>query len=193
MPVSVRMRNLRVAALAGALAAAMLGLAYASVPLYRLFCQVTGFGGTPQRAEAAPGAGGDTIAIRFDANVSGALGWSFHAAQPVMHVTAGEQSLAHYTAINRSGTTITGRAVFNVTPPSAGIYFNKIECFCFSEQTLAPGQRADLPVVFFVDPDIRADAETAGVREITLSYTFYPAEGPQSVSRQSALPAEIAN
>jgi len=178
-----RARNLRVAALAGATAAAMLGLAYASVPLYRLFCQATGFGGTTQIAVAAPKAAtAHSISIRFDANTAGSLGWNFHAAQLEMRVRLGEQAMAHYRATNTSGRELTGTAVFNVTPVAAGVYFNKIQCFCFTEQTLKPGDSADLPVVFFVDPAIADDPDASSIDTITLSYTFYPADKPKSVS-----------
>jgi cytochrome c oxidase assembly protein subunit 11 len=178
-----RARNIRVAALAGATAAAMLGLAYASVPLYRLFCQATGFGGTTQIAAAAPQETSERLmAIRFDANTAASLGWNFHAAQLEMKVKLGEQAMAHYRAINTSDRELTGTAVFNVTPVAAGVYFNKIQCFCFTEQTLKPGESADMPVVFFVDPAIAEDPDASGIDTITLSYTFYPVEKPKSVS-----------
>ena len=139
-------KNLRVAAIAGSAVIGMLGLAYASVPLYSMFCAATGFGGTTQRAVAAPEAPtGKFITIRFDANTAASLGWNFHPAQPVMKVRIGEQNLAHYSATNTSAKTLTGTASFNVTPAEAGAYFNKIECFCFTEQTLKPGEPADLP------------------------------------------------
>jgi cytochrome c oxidase assembly protein subunit 11 len=180
---SIRIRNRRVAALAGATAMTMLGLAYASVPLYRLFCQVTGFGGTTQIADAAPVRTTDrTIAIRFDANIAGSLGWTFVPKQLEMTVKIGEQGMATYRAVNTSDRELTGTAVFNVTPVSAGVYFNKIQCFCFTKQTLAAGESADLPVVFFVDPAIASDAGTNKIGAITLSYTFYPVDQPASVS-----------
>ncbi|MBM3520328.1 MAG: cytochrome c oxidase assembly protein, partial [Alphaproteobacteria bacterium] len=170
---NLQSRNRRVALVSLGGAAAMLGLAFASVPLYRLFCQATGFGGTAQRADAAPAeASARTVLIRFDANSAASLGWSFTAEQTVMKVKIGEENLAHYRAVNTSGRTITGSAVFNVTPEAAGAYFNKIQCFCFTEQTLAAGESADLPVSFFVDPDILNDPDASNVGEITLSYTF---------------------
>lgn len=178
-----RVSNIRVAALAGATATAMLGLAYASVPLYRLFCQVTGFGGTTQIAAAAPEQTSERmIAIRFDANTAGSLGWNFHAAQLEMRVKLGEQGIAHYRATNTTNRQLTGSAAFNVTPESAGIYFNKIQCFCFTEQTLKPGESVDMPVVFFVDPAIAEDPDARSIDTITLSYTFYPVDKPKSVS-----------
>jgi cytochrome c oxidase assembly protein subunit 11 len=153
-------KNRRVAAIAGCVAVGMVGLAYASVPLYNMFCAATGFGGTPQRAAAAPeSATGKFITIRFDANTAGSLGWNFRPVQSVMKVKIGEQKLAHYSATNNSGKTLTGTAVFNVTPAEAGAYFNKIQCFCFTEQTLKPGESADLPVDFFVDPAILDDPD----------------------------------
>ncbi|MGQ0486087.1 MAG: cytochrome c oxidase assembly protein [Hyphomicrobiales bacterium] len=183
MAVADRIKNIRVAALAAATAAVMLGLAYASVPLYRLFCQATGFGGTTRIAAAAPEETSQRmIAIRFDANTAASLGWNFHAAQLEMKVKLGEQAIAHYRATNPTDRQLTGTAVFNVTPVSAGIYFNKIQCFCFTEQTLKPGESVDMPVVFFVDPAIAEDADASSIDTITLSYTFYPVDKPKSVS-----------
>jgi cytochrome c oxidase assembly protein subunit 11 len=169
-------KNLRTAIAAGAVAFGMVGLAYASVPLYSLFCKVTGFGGTPQISSAAPKTTENAqISIRFDANAAGELGWQFEPVQRQMTVKIGEVVLAEYQAINQSGTTATGTAVFNVTPAAAGAYFNKIECFCFTEQTLNPGEKITLPVQYFVDPAILDNPDAAGIKEITLSYTFYPA------------------
>jgi len=194
MSQSPHRKNQKVAASAVAIVVAMVGLTYASVPLYRLFCQTTGFGGTTQRAEAAPSTSSErTIKIRFDANVARTLGWKFHADQSEMTVRIGEQSLAHYRATNTAGEVLTGSAIFNVTPESAGAYFNKIQCFCFTEQTLKPGETADLPVAFFVDPAILADPDTGSIGEITLSYTFYPVDKPKSVSAKTAPVGEIAN
>jgi cytochrome c oxidase assembly protein subunit 11 len=179
-------KNKRVATMAAGLVVAMVGLAYASVPLYRLFCQVTGFGGTTQVAEASQASATTTdISIRFDANVSSALGWNFGPKQNTMTVKIGEPSMAYYTASNMTGDTLTGTAMFNVTPPEAGIFFNKIECFCFTEQTLKPGETVDMPVQFFVDAALLEDADTKNIREITLSYSFYPTK--------SKAPAKQAN
>jgi cytochrome c oxidase assembly protein subunit 11 len=181
------MSNRRVAALAGGLAVGMVGLAYASVPLYALFCQATGFGGTTQRADAAPEAKSTkTISVRFDGNTAASLPWDFHPEQATLQVKLGEEVMAHYSAVNHSAQSITGTAVFNVTPPQAGAYFSKIDCFCFTEQTLAPGKSADLPVVFFVDPAIADDPDAASITEITLSYTFYRAGDPQALSEAPA-------
>ena len=176
-------KNIRVAIIAAGVAAGMVGMSYAAVPLYRLFCQVTGFGGTTQRAEAAPARATDSpISVRFDANTSGSLAWSFHPMQTSMTVKVGEQNMAYYKATNISDKPLTGSAVFNVTPVQAGAYFNKIQCFCFTEQTLQPGQSIEMPVSYFVDPDLLEDPDAAGIKEITLSYTFYPVDKPKAVS-----------
>jgi cytochrome c oxidase assembly protein subunit 11 len=168
-------KNRRVALMAATMFCGMVGLAYASVPLYRLFCQATGFGGTTQIAAAAPSAASvQMMSVRFDANASTEMGWTFRAVQNTMTVKIGEPAMAHYTATNMSSDTVTGTAKFNVTPTSAGIYFNKIQCFCFTKQTLKPGQTADFPVQFFVDPAILDDPDTKSIGEITLSYSFYP-------------------
>ncbi|MGE3830636.1 MAG: cytochrome c oxidase assembly protein [Parvibaculaceae bacterium] len=176
-------RNRNVGIVSAGVVVAMIGLAYASVPLYRLFCQATGFGGTTQRAEKAPDKSIDRVmTIRFDANVSASLPWVFEPVQRSMDVKVGVENFAHYRATNTSSHDVTGTAVFNVTPEIAGGYFNKIQCFCFTEQTLKPGQTIDLPVSFFVDPAIADDHGLDGVSTITLSYTFYPAKEPDSVS-----------
>jgi cytochrome c oxidase assembly protein subunit 11 len=154
----------------------MVGFAYASVPLYQLFCQVTGFAGTPQRAVQAPSEVLErTVTVRFDANVSGGLPWSFEPLQRTVEVRIGETSVVHYRATNQADRDTTGTATFNVAPDQTGIYFNKLACFCFTEQTLAPGQSIDMPVQFFVDPAIVKDANAGKFPQITLSYTFYPA------------------
>jgi len=165
----------------------MVGLAYASVPLYKIFCAKTGFGGTTQRAEKAPDKATDSyVQVRFDANTSTDLGWKFQPKQTTMRVKIGEQNMAYYEATNVSGTEKTGSAVYNVSPPSAGAYFDKIQCFCFTKQTLKPGESAEFPVTFFVDPAMLKDADAAGTQEITLSYTFYPADTPNLVARQAS-------
>ncbi len=169
-------RNFAAAALLFGTAAGMAGLAYASVPLYRLFCQVTGFGGTTRVAAEAPGAvAGRVVTVRFDANVARDLPWRFEPAVPAVKVAVGENVLAFYRARNVSNAPITGTATFNVTPHKAGSFFAKIECFCFTEQTLAPGETVELPVSFFIDPAILKDPEAEDVGEITLSYTFFRA------------------
>lgn len=177
--------NRIVAVVAASVAVAMVGMAYAAVPLYRLFCQVTGFGGTTQRAlapSAAPLA--QHIGVRFDANVAPGLGWTFKPVQTTVSPRIGEQTLVAYTATNNTGRPITGTATFNVTPESAGQYFNKIQCFCFTEQTLQPGQTLDMPVVFFVDPAILKDKQASRISEITLSYTFFEVEKPTRTGNQ---------
>lgn len=167
-------RNLRTALLCVALVASMVGAAYAAVPLYRLFCEVTGYGGTTQRAESLPVNSLDrTMIVEFDANTGPGLPWTFLPSQRRLTVRIGEQAIAYYRAANNSGYPVTGSAVFNVTPNLAGRYFSKVECFCFIEQILQPGQSIDLPVVFFVDPKIAGDKDLAGLKTITLSYTFY--------------------
>jgi len=177
-------RNRRVGlyALLGALA--MLGLGYAAVPLYDLFCKVTGFGGTTQRAteeqaslaeRIAQSAGGKTISIRFDASTAGNMPWTFAPERTTDTVAIGARDLAFYTARNDSAVPVTGTATFNVEPEQVGKYFNKVQCFCFTEQTLAPGQEVRMPVLFFVDPAILDDPNAQDVQQITLSYTFHKA------------------
>jgi cytochrome c oxidase assembly protein subunit 11 len=156
------------------LVAAMVGLSFAAVPLYRLFCQATGYGGTPQRADKGADQVLDrTIKVRFDGNVDPALFWRFAPEQRTMEVKIGETALAFFKATNRTQGPVTGTAIFNVSPEQAGRYFTKIECFCFTEQTLAAGASAEMPVTFFVDPKIVEDDDTKNIAEITLSYTFY--------------------
>lgn len=157
--------------------AGMLGLSYAAVPLYDLFCRVTGFGGTTQRAEQAPDKVLDrTINVRFDGNVAQGMPWHFRPVQNEVTLRIGESGLAFYVARNESATPVRGTATFNVTPEVAGYYFNKIDCFCFTEQELKPGQQIDMPLTFFVDPEIVEDPDTRDITEITLSYTFFPLE-----------------
>ena len=180
-------KNRRSAALVVVIFAGMVGLTYASVPLYRAFCQATGFGGTPRRAAAAPAHAADKyITVRFDANTAASLGWNFHAVQTVMKVKIGEQNMAHYSATNVTDHETTGTAIFNVSPAEAGAYFDKIQCFCFTRQTLKAGQSEDLPVVFFVDPAILDNPDSQAISEITLSYTFFPSDKPNAVSAADA-------
>jgi cytochrome c oxidase assembly protein subunit 11 len=156
----------------------MVGLSFASVPLYRLFCQITGYGGTPrtENVAQAPGADAGTVTVRFDANVSSDLPWRFEPAQRLVTLRLGEETLVHYTAVNLAARPVTGTATFSVTPYKAAPYFNKVECFCFTEQQLAPGEHVSMPVVFYVDPAIARDRGTRDVKQITLSYTFFPTE-----------------
>ena len=177
---AVARKNARTARLMALLVAGMLALAFASVPLYRAFCQLTGFDGTPLRAEKAPGAVAGQIGVRFDANINADLPWRFEPVQETVRIAPGARTQILYRATNLTARTTTGQAVFNVSPEIAGPYFSKIECFCFTEQTLKPGQSVDMPVVFFVDPKIRDDENTRNIDEITLSYTFYPVEKPEA-------------
>ena len=171
-------KNARLGIKMALLALAMVGLAFASVPLYRMFCQVTGFAGTTQRANAAPGAVAGQIGVRFDANIDPALPWKFEPVQERVRIHPGQRTTIYYRATNYTARNTTGRAIFNVTPENTGPFFSKIECFCFTEQTLKPGESVLMPVVFFVDPRIRDDEATSHIDEITLSYTFYPVEKP---------------
>jgi len=177
---SIAAKNRAVAIRMALFALAMLGLAFASVPLYRVFCQVTGFGGTTQKAEAAPGAVAGQIGVRFDANIDPALPWKFEPVQETVRIHPGARTTIYYQATNYTARSTTGQAIFNVTPEIAGKYFSKIECFCFTEQTLKPGQTVKMPVIFFVDPKLRDDPDTKHIDEITLSYTFYPVENPET-------------
>ncbi|OYW51029.1 MAG: cytochrome c oxidase assembly protein [Novosphingobium sp. 28-62-57] len=169
-------KNRKVGMLAAGGALAMLGLGYASVPLYQLFCQVTGYGGTTQRADATTAAGvkiaGKSVTVRFDANVARDMPWEFKAMQVKQEVRIGQRQMARYQARNLSGQAVTGTAIFNVSPEQAGKYFNKIQCFCFTEQTLQPGQEIPMPVIYYVDPAILDDPAAKDIAEITLSYTF---------------------
>jgi cytochrome c oxidase assembly protein subunit 11 len=163
-----------------ALVAAMVGAAYASVPLYRLFCQVTGFDGTPRIANAPSTQVLDkTVDIRFDGNVAPGLAWRFEPARTTVQVRIGENTLAFYRATNLSDRPLRGTATYNVLPEQAAPFFNKLECFCFKEQLLQPGETLEMPVSFFIDPQIVGDKDAHGVRHITLSYTFYPVAPPQ--------------
>ena len=173
---SIADRNRSVALRAALFGLAMLGLAFASVPLYRIFCAVTGFDGTTMRADAAPGAVAGEIGVRFDANINPALPWRFEPVQTTVRIQPGARTTVAYRATNLTARTTTGTATFNVSPAQAGQYFSKIECFCFTEQVLKGGQSINMPVVFFVDPKIRTDPATRNIDEITLSYTFYPVE-----------------
>ena len=165
------------------LVAVMIGLSFAAVPLYRMFCQATGYGGTPQVAESAPAKALDRIIkIRFDANVDKALPWTFAPDTRAMDVRIGESAVTFFKAHNDTDKPVTGTAGFNVAPASAGRYFAKVECFCFKEQTLAAGQSIEMPVTFFVDPKIVEDESTKNIEEITLSYTFYRSDDPSDVA-----------
>ena len=176
--------------------AAMVGLSYASVPLYRLYCQVTGYQGATRTALRAPDAASTaTITVRLDANVNNTLPWSFTPEQPQVTMALGESVTAVYRVKNLSDKPTVGSATFNVTPFDSGQYFNKIQCFCFTEHALKPGESAELPVTFFVDPKIRANPDTADIGTITLSYTFFRAEddGKAADAGSAAAPAATVN
>ncbi len=178
-------RNARTGLLAALLVFGMTGMAFASVPLYRIFCQATGFGGTTQMkiGGEAPGAvAGKLINVRFDSNVSSALPWSFAPEKHVERSAVGARKMAFFTAKNLSDRPVTGTATFNVTPLQAGQYFTKVQCFCFTEQVLKPGEEIRMPVVYYIDPKILDDPDASRISEITLSYTFYPVDEPQPQS-----------
>jgi cytochrome c oxidase assembly protein subunit 11 len=169
-------RNARLALVCLAIFALMVGVAFAAVPLYRVFCQATGFNGTVRRVSAAPTTvAAGVVTVAFDTNVRG-LAWQFTPNVPSQQVRPGATNLAYFKVTNTSDQPLTGRAVYNVTPESAGAYFSKLECFCFKNQTLAPHQTAEFPVVYFVDPRFGQNDDTRGIQQITLSYTFYPAQ-----------------
>ena len=185
-----RKANLRIAAVFTMVVAGMAGMAYASVPLYRVFCQVTGFGGTPRISSGGGKVLDQKITVAFDSNVNRGMPWKFRPVQRAITMRIGEEKLAFFEATNTSGRTITGTAVFNVSPPLAGQYFNKVQCFCFTEQTLKPGEKASMPVTFFVDPEVVNDPDLKNLKTITLSYTFYEKEGGGKTS--SSRPAKPA-
>jgi len=182
---SQQRRNLNLLMVLVGVVAGMTGLAYASVPLYRIFCEVTGFDGTPQRASAAPTEISDRVVrVTFTADVAGGLGWKFQPMQRNLELKIGENKLAYYVAENLESKPVTGRATFNVSPDMFGAYFTKIECFCFNEQTLQPGQRVEMPVSFFIDPEVLQDPALKKLNDITLSYTFFRAEDDGANTQQ---------
>ncbi|HEV7434494.1 MAG TPA: cytochrome c oxidase assembly protein [Pseudorhizobium sp.] len=177
-----RLGNGTIMALCFVFVGCMVGMAYAAVPLYQLFCQVTGYNGTTQRTEQYSEVILDqAMPVTFDANTSNGLNWEFKAATAITP-KIGETVQVNFTAKNRSAEATTGTAVFNVTPMEAGAYFNKVECFCFTETTLQPGETLEMPVVFFVDPEITKAEETRNIKTITLSYTFYPTQPSKPVA-----------
>lgn len=170
--------------------AMMVGLSFAAVPLYDIFCRVTGYGGTTQRADAgADHLGSRMVTVQFDSSVARGMPWVFRPEQREVRLRTGESAMAFYRATNPTDRAITGTATFNVSPPKAGLYFVKIECFCFTEQTLEPGQTVDMPVQFYVDPEIESDPNARDVKTITLSYTFFekPADSAAKEVRVSAV------
>jgi cytochrome c oxidase assembly protein subunit 11 len=187
-------RNKKVAMICAGAFVAMIGASFASVPLYRAFCQVTGFDGTVRRADIAPDKVLERkLLIRFDANVRD-LPWTFTAEQLSQELKIGETGLAFFKVTNNGDKAVTGRAIYNVVPESAGAYFQKLECFCFDDQTIGPGQTIEFPVVYFVDPKFAEDFETKGKGEVTLSYTFFPSVTAQRAEKRADLdPSKLSS
>ena len=192
-----RRRDIAVAAACGVFVAAMVGAAYAAVPLYSWFCRATGFGGTPQISKVAPaGMLARRITVRFDANLAGGLPWRFVPEVKSIDLNVGEVATIYFDVINEAARVTEGQAAYNVTPPQVGAYFTKINCFCFTQQRLAPGEKRQMAVVFYVDPALVNDSEQDDLNTITLSYTFYPVPVSAPATKQSlqAVPArEIAS
>lgn len=181
-------RDLVVAFACGAFVAVMVGASYAAVPLYSWFCRTTGFGGTTQVSHAAPTqVSGRTITVRFDSNVAPGLPWDFEPERRTVDVHLGEVVTIYYSVTNESARVTTGQAGYNVAPPTAGIYFEKINCFCFTQQTMKPGEKRDMAVVFYVDPKLAKNSEQDTLNNITLSYTFYPVKTPKQPVAESAV------
>jgi cytochrome c oxidase assembly protein subunit 11 len=173
-------RDAVVASICGFVVVLMVGASYAAVPFYNWFCRATGFNGTTQVATSAPSGAplARKIAVRFDANIAPGLPWKFEPEQNEVEVKIGEVVTVFYAVTNQSARATTGQAAYNVAPLTVGAYFQKINCFCFTEQTMAPGEKRDMPVVFYVDPALAADSENDSLNTITLSYTFYPVRDP---------------
>jgi cytochrome c oxidase assembly protein subunit 11 len=184
-------RDLLVAFLCGGLVASMVGLSFAAVPLYSWFCRTTGYGGTTQVAKARPTQISDrTITVRFDSNVAAGLPWRFEPERRTIDVKLGEVVTVYYSVTNLVARVTAGQAGYNVSPPTIGGYFEKINCFCFTEQTMKPGETRKMAVVFYVDPKLAEDAEQGNLDLITLSYTFYPIRVPDQAAAESATPAK---
>jgi cytochrome c oxidase assembly protein subunit 11 len=184
-------RDLFIAFLCGGLVAAMVGLSFAAVPFYSWFCRTTGYGGTTQVAKAPPGQiSARTVTVRFDANVAPGLPWRFEPERRTIDVKLGEVVTVYYAVTNQAARVTAGQAGYNVAPPTVGSYFTKINCFCFTEQTMQPGEKRDMAVVFYVDPKLAEDSEQDKLNLITLSYTFYPARVPDQAAVESATPAK---
>jgi cytochrome c oxidase assembly protein subunit 11 len=175
-------RDAIVASICGFVVVLMVGASYAAVPFYNWFCRATGFNGTTQVATSAPSGAplARKVTVRFDANVAPGLPWKFEPEQNEIEVKIGEVVTVFFSVTNQAARTTAGQAAYNVTPLTVGSYFQKINCFCFTEQTMAPGEKRDMPVVFYVDPALAADSENDGLNTITLSYTFYPVRDPSS-------------
>jgi cytochrome c oxidase assembly protein subunit 11 len=173
-------RDALVASICGLVVVAMVGAAYAAVPFYNWFCRATGFNGTTQVATSAPAKGpiARKMTVRFDSNVAGGLPWKFEPEQTEIEIPIGQVTTIYYTVTNQSARTTTGQAAYNVAPLTVGAYFQKINCFCFTEQTVAPGEKREMPVVFYVDPAITGDHDNDTLNTITLSYTFFPVREP---------------
>jgi cytochrome c oxidase assembly protein subunit 11 len=183
-------RDLLIAFCCGGLVAIMIGMSFAAVPLYSWFCRTTGYGGTTQVAKSAPRQTSDrTVTVRFDANVAAGLPWRFEPEQRTIDVKLGQVVTVYYSVTNEAARVTAGQAGYNVSPSTVGIYFEKINCFCFTEQTMKPGERRDMAVVFYVDPKLAEDSEKDRVDLITLSYTFYPARVPDQAAA-STLPGK---
>jgi cytochrome c oxidase assembly protein subunit 11 len=184
-------KNTLIAGTCALFVAVMVGAAYAAVPLYNWFCRSTGFGGTPQITSIAPShAISRTVKVRFDANVAGGLPWAFEPERNSIELRIGEVVTVNYRVANQSARDTTAIASYNVSPPTAGAYFSKINCFCFNEQRLKPGEKRELAIVFFVDPALIKDSEQDGLDTITLSYTMYPVREPETPSK--SVPADAA-
>jgi cytochrome c oxidase assembly protein subunit 11 len=184
-------RDLVVAFICGGVVASMVGLSFAAVPLYSWFCRTTGFGGTTQVAKAAPAQTlARTITVRFDSNVSAGLPWRFEPERRTLDVKLGEVVTVYYSVVNEAARTTVGQAGYNVSPATVGIYFEKINCFCFTQQTLKAGEKRDMAVVFYVDPKLAQDSEQNGLKLITLSYTFYPVKTPEQPVADGAQPGQ---
>jgi cytochrome c oxidase assembly protein subunit 11 len=183
-------RDLLIAFCCGGVVAIMIGMSFAAVPLYSWFCRTTGYGGTTQVAKAAPQQTSDrTVTVRFDANVAAGLPWRFEPEQRTIEVKLGQVATVYYSVTNETARVTAGQAGYNVNPSTVGIYFEKINCFCFTEQTMKPGERRDMAVVFYVDPKLAEDSEQDRVDLITLSYTFYPVRVPDQAAA-STLPGK---
>jgi cytochrome c oxidase assembly protein subunit 11 len=184
-------RDLLVAFACGGCVALMVGASFASVPFYNWFCRTTGYGGTTQVAKAAPAQTSDrTVTVRFDANVAAGLPWRFEPERNTIEVKLGQVATVYYAVTNESARITTAQAGYNVSPPTVGIYFEKINCFCFTQQTLKPGEKRDMAVVFYVDPKLAGDSEQDGTNTITLSYTFYPVREPVEPVAESGAPGK---
>jgi cytochrome c oxidase assembly protein subunit 11 len=186
-----RRRDAVIAAVCGALVAGMVGMAYAAVPFYNWFCRTTGFGGTTQVSTAAPGQVlARKLTVRFDSNVAPGLPWLFEPEQNAIEVRIGEVVTVHYKVINEAARETLAQASYNVSPPQVGLYFQKINCFCFTEQRMKPGETREMTVVFYIDPKITQDSDQDTLNTITLSYTFYPLREPAKSVTLTAKPAQ---